>query len=120
MNDKVIKLPSIGRCNIVESMVDADKSILAAIMAVDHARRAGNHNNSLPVVNVPIPETVLMPCPLTTPHFRRATACKECVHFGGVVQKAWSDTHPIPWSQKFAIRCQSPIERNCAQAVVET
>lgn len=119
MNDKVIKLPNTGPASLVEAMVDADRNILAAIMAVDQARRAGNHNNSLPVVQVSVPESVLIPCPLTVPHQRQARACAGCAHFGGIVQKAWSDTHHIPWSQKYAVRCQAPIERTCSQMVIE-
>lgn len=119
MNEKVIKLPNTGPASLVEAMVDADRSILDAIIAVDRARRAGNHNNSLPVVQVTVPATVLIPCPLTVPHQRQARACACCGHFGGIVQKAWSDTDPIPWSQKYAIRCQHPIERTCSQMVVE-
>lgn len=119
MNDKVVKLPSAGSASIVESMVDTDQSILHAIMAVDRARRNGSHHNSLPVVTVPVPSSVLIACPMTSPHQRQAHACPGCGHFGGIVQKAWSDTDPLPWATKYAVRCGFPLERGVSQMVVE-
>ncbi len=96
---------------------DLDKKTLHEIRATDAKRRAGDYNNSLPVVSVEIPASVVIDCPLVRPHKIQAMECQACAHFCGVVQAAWSDEAAIPWDAKYAIICAKPLERKTSMIV---
>lgn len=100
-------------------LFDTDKSILHEIQRVVAERNAGNRYNSFPVVDVSIPQTITIDCPLVRPMLRSANKCKGCEYFKGVVQSAWSDDTEIPWSDKHGIRCGFILERKTRQLVVE-
>lgn len=95
--------------SIVEQAPDSDKEILKQMIHVGKQRRSGNHDNTLPIVDVKIPDSVLMACPKTNPHHRQAKNCIKCECFHGIVQKAWSDDDPLPWASKYAIDRKSVV-----------
>jgi len=98
---------------------DTDESILHEIMRVDKERRSGNNHNSLPLVNVGIPLSVTIDCPIVRPMIRSAINCKKCEFFKGIVQTSWSDKEEISWSHKYAVRCGFILERKTRQIVAE-
>jgi hypothetical protein len=97
---------------------DTDKRILDEIIRVDKLRRSGDFNNSLPLVDVSIPPTIKIACPLISGCERLAEKCFECEHFRGIAQKSWSDSL-IPWHDKYIVLCAKPQDRNLSQMVTE-
>lgn len=97
---------------------DSNREILDELKLVDQQRRMGKHDNHLPIVDVKIPPSELIECPLTRPNVRQALQCKSCNNYRGVVQKAWDDKHVIPWSGKYAIRCGFILERRTISMVI--
>lgn len=100
-------------------LFDTDVSVLDEIKRVDNERRSGNSNNSLPIVDVAIPQTIAMDCPLVRPFMCYASNCKKCEYFKGIVQKGWDDKNEMAWSAKYAIRCGYVLERSTRQMVIE-
>jgi len=98
---------------------DTDVEILRQMQEVGSKRKAGDWENSLPVVEVGIPQTVTIDCPLVRPYERFAVNCEKCAHFQGVVQVSWDNKHALDWSQKYAVRCGWALERKTRQLVIE-
>jgi len=100
------------------SQLDHDEAILAEIKRVDRIRRAtGDFNNALPIVDVSIPETVDIACPLVGDVKVHASRCPDCPHFGGVFQKSWANDQYMFWSQKYGINCNRFTERHCGETI---
>ena len=100
-------------------LYDDDRAILEQIRAANLARQSGDHSVDLPVVDVAIPQTVAIDCPLVRPMMRYASQCKTCEFYDGIAQTAWSDDQVIQWSAKYAIRCGFVLERKTRQMVIE-
>lgn len=100
-------------------LFDSDLGILDQIQKVDLERRRGVNDNSLPIVDVGIPQTIIIDCPIVRPMSRYANKCQECAYFNGIVQTAWSSDEEIPWPAKYAIRCGFILERKTRQMVIE-
>lgn len=100
-------------------LYDDDLAILEQIKLVSSERQNGRNDNALPVVDVIIPQTVAIDCPLVRPMMRYANQCKKCKYYDGIAQTAWSKDEPIPWSSKYAIRCGFILERKTRQMVIE-
>lgn len=96
---------------------DTDAKILNEIKRVNMERSAGNWDNQLPSVSVDIPDGVKLPCPKYGRRDVSMKKCSECDHFGGIVQKAWSDDGPMPWDSKYAVLCKMPLERTVTMLV---
>lgn len=84
-----------------------------------HEHKNGNKDNHFPAVDVAIPQTVVIDCPIVRPMMRAAVNCKKCKHFKGVLQSAWSDEAEIAWSDKYGILCGFIAQRKTRQVVVE-
>lgn len=108
----------MNNVKIIDQMPDTDKAILAEIKNIDQQRRMGSHDNSLPIVEVKPPPSVVIECPLTSPNLRQAVNCLSCNYFHGIAQKAWSDTHVLAWSAKYTVRCGRIIERTTRDMVI--
>jgi len=100
-------------------LFDTDESVLHEIKRVMKEHRAGNTEITFPIVDVQIPASVIIDCPLVRPMLRSAGKCKQCKHFNSIVQVAWSDEMVIPWFDKYIIRCGFINERKTRQVVVE-
>ena len=94
--------------------IDDDVQILHDIKAVDQQRGRGNFDNTLPIANVAIPDSVVIGCPMVRQHLSQAKNCKKCQHFNGIVQTAYNDEYPMQWDHKYAISCRCPSERKCS------
>ena len=93
--------------------IDTDKKVLEHIMQVSDQRSNGNFNNMLPVVNIPVPDSVLINCPLDRRDLHRAKNCDVCTWFNGVVQTAYNDENEMRFKEKYAISCGFPVDRKC-------
>lgn len=58
-------------------------------------------------VNVEIPSTVAIPCPIVGFKNKLVRACVECQYFNGIGQME----HDGEWHSRFAVVCAHPIER---------
>lgn len=107
------------QANITDHSVglDSDNDLLQKIQKIDHAHRSGDWREGFPVVDVPVPNSVVIDCPLVRPAKIMARECCHCEHFLGVVQTSWSDDQLIPWDAKYGIRCGKPLERKCSSIV---
>ena len=85
--------------------------ILEQIKAVDAERRNGKNVTAFPIIDVDIPDSVIVRCPIYANRNRAAKHCAECRHFKGVSQMAYSDDTELTWSQQYAIRCSFILER---------
>lgn len=79
----------------------------------------------LPIVDVPIDERAVIPCPELGFKPRRASrACASCEQFHGIAMMTEAEEvdvkdragnvigkRPILWHEKYVIRCAYPIER---------
>jgi hypothetical protein len=99
------------------TLPDTDETILNAIRQADARRKQGDWDNGLPVVNVDIPPSVVIDCPLVRGGNIQAKECKACQYFQGVVQSDWNDKVVIPWSDRYGIRCAKPMERKSTMIV---
>lgn len=78
----------------------------------------------LPIVDAPIPDNVIVPCPKIEAGKqvkRFADKCRECECFRGLAQRYKGEPRPeeiekfnaMPWSLKYAIRCAVVMEWAC-------
>jgi len=95
------------------SNIDTDPKRLNEIISVTKQRGIGNFNNMLPVVDVKIPDSVLIDCPMARVMLSQAKGCGHCEHFNGIVQTIFNDEYEMLWDQKFAISCGFPVDRKC-------
>ena len=95
-------------------LIDDDPAMLHNIKLVDRQRGAGDFDNMLPVVDVQIPASVVIGCPMVRQHLSQAKNCKTCDHFNGIVQTSYNDEGPMQWDHKFAISCRFPLDRKCS------
>ena len=101
------------------TLFDHDMDVLHGIQKVKQERSQRNWNNHVPLVNVPIPNTVVLNCPKVKPAMRYATLCRDCECFKGVGQAAWDDTKETLWTDKYVILCAFTLERKTHQVVIE-
>jgi len=96
------------------SNIDTDPGRLDHIMTVSKMRGAGDFNNMLPVVEIQIPNSVLISCPTARQTLIQAKGCAACDHFNGIVQTSFNDESEMQWDHKFSISCAFPVDRKCA------
>ena len=96
------------------SNIDTDLKRLEHIMSVNKQRGAGDFDNMLPVVDIKIPDSVLISCPMARQTLIQAKGCRVCQRFNGIVQTSFNDEINMQWDHKFAISCAFPVDRKCA------
>ncbi len=94
--------------------IDTDPSILETIKQVTQQRACGRFDNMLPLVEVVIPDSVVISCPVVRQHLSQAKNCKACGHFNGIVQTTFNDEYVVQWDHKFAVSCAFPVDRKCS------
>lgn len=99
-------------------VVDTDPTRLAEIKAVSSARAGGDCNNMLPRVDISIPGSVVLTCPMAKQHLSQAKNCIGCEHFNGIVQTGYNDEYVMQWDHKYAISCGFPVDRKCATVCI--
>jgi len=105
--------------NDLQPNIDSDLRLLEDIKAISAQRGAGNFNNMLPIVIVPIPNSVLISCPLARKQLRQGKVCIKCEHFNGVVQTTFNNEYEMPFEDKYAISCGFPVDRKLIGMSVE-
>lgn len=101
------------------TQADSNEEILNNLSRVDKERRNGIFDNTLPIVDVEIPDSISIRCPLIADVERKAAKCIECKYFCGVGQKSYDDKSPMMWSKKYFILCNKPADRHVSQMVIE-
>jgi len=98
--------------------LDRDEMLLEDIKRINTVRmKTGDFNNSLPVVDVSIPETVDIACPLIGDVRIHANRCPGCPNYRGIFQKSWANDQYLYWSQKYGIRCERVAELHCGETI---
>ncbi len=100
--------------HVGDGIIDKNESILHDIRGVNRQRAAGNYDNTLPIVKVDIPPSVVISCPMARDHLSQAKACTTCRHFKNIVQIAYNDEQRMRWDVKYSISCKFPVDRKCS------
>jgi len=116
MNEKTVPLHS-GMS--LQLNIDTDNTVLDFLTEINSKRASGDFNNMLPVVEVAIPDGVVISCPMARQSLLRVKNCLKCTQFNGVVQIAFNDKHPMQWDHKYAISCGFPVDRRCSSIFVD-
>ena len=67
------------------------------------------------IVDTPIPEGILVQCPLYQFRYRHATHCTDCPELHGVLQICLEGL----WEKQFRIACRHPVARQLHTVVDE-
>lgn len=96
------------------SNIDIDLKRLDEIQKINSLRAGGDCDNMLPVVDILIPDSVIIDCPMARGMLQQAKGCPSCKNFNGIVQTGFNDEYEMQWDHKFAVSCGFPVDRKCA------